>query len=367
MMTVSKEQIYRQLAKIAGPDGKSDLISLGLVSEIVIRDGVVAFALNIDKERAAELEPMREAAEHAVGQMEGVNRVNVVLTAHRPGGSAKPRRAGRSAIDVPGVERTIAVASGKGGVGKSTVAVNLALGLAKLGLKVGILDADIYGPSMPRLLGLGDTPMPESRERVLTPPMVFGVKAMSMGFLVGEETPVIWRGPMVISALDRMLRSVAWGRLDVLVVDMPPGTGDAQLTMAQKVKLAGAVIVSTPQDLALVDARRGLNMFRRVDVPVLGLVENMSYFLCPHCGARSEIFGHGGARGEAGRLGVEFLGEVPLDRLLRERSDQGRPIIVSDPDSPHARIFRDMAAQLWAGLEADNHDNARPFPEIVVE
>ena len=187
MMTVSKQQIHRQLAKIAGPDGKGDLISLGLVSEIVIHDGTVDFALNIDKERAAELEPMRKAAEHAVGQVEGVDRVRVVLTAHAPEGAVNPRRASRSAIDVPGVERIIAVASGKGGVGKSTVAVNLAFGLTKLGLKVGILDADIYGPSMPRLLGLGDTPMPESRERVIIPAMAFGVKAMSMGFLVGEE------------------------------------------------------------------------------------------------------------------------------------------------------------------------------------
>ena len=272
----------------------------------------------------------------------------VALTAERRPGPARrtARRAAATAhaqrmarplpkAGVPGVGAIIAVASGKGGVGKSTVAVNLALGLQAIGLKVGILDADIYGPSMPRLLGLRGRP--ESLGgRTLKPMERYGLKVMSIGFLVEEETPMIWRGPMVQSALVQMLREVAWGELDVLVVDMPPGTGDAQLTMAQQVPLAGAVIVSTPQDLALIDARKGLAMFQRVDVPVLGIVENMSYFLCPHCGERTDIFGHGGAEHEAARIGVPFLGAVPLHVKIRELSDAGTPVVASEPDGEHA-------------------------------
>jgi ATP-binding protein involved in chromosome partitioning len=267
---------------------------------------------------------------------------------------------------VPGVKNIIAVASGKGGVGKSTTTVNLALGLQANGLKVGILDADIYGPSQPRLLGVTGRPEPV-HGKVLKPLEGYGIKVMSMGFLVEEDTPMIWRGPMVISALTQMLREVQWGDLDVLVVDMPPGTGDAQLTMAQQVPLAGAVIVSTPQDLALIDARKGINMFRRVDVPILGIIENMSYFVCPSCETRSDIFGHGGARAEADRLGVEFLGEVPLHMDIREKSDSGRPVVVSDPDGPHAKIFRDIAAKVWAEIERAQGLNARAAPKIVVE
>jgi ATP-binding protein involved in chromosome partitioning len=271
---------------------------------------------------------------------------------HRPGG-------------VPGVANIIAVASGKGGVGKSTVAVNLALALKEKGLRVGVLDADIYGPSMPRLLGLKGQPQQTVGDQ-LEPMQAYGLKVMSMGFLVDEETPMIWRGPMVMSALSQMLKDVAWGELDVLVVDMPPGTGDAQLTMAQQVPLAGAVIVSTPQDLALIDARKGLNMFRRVNVPVLGLVENMSTFVCPHCGQRSDIFGHGGAKAEAARLRVPFLGEVPLTLAVRESSDEGRPVVASDPSSPAAEAFRGVAAQAWAELERGKGE-ARAAPRIVME
>jgi ATP-binding protein involved in chromosome partitioning len=225
-----------------------------------------------------------------------------------------------------------------------------------------VLDADIYGPSMPRMLGISGKPT--SRDgRVLEPMENYGVKCMSMGFLVAEDTPMIWRGPMVMSALQQMLRDVNWGELDVLVVDMPPGTGDAQLTMAQQVPLSGAVIVSTPQDIALLDARKGLNMFRKVDVPVLGIVENMSYFRCPHCGERSDIFSHGGARREAEKLGVEFLGEVPLDIAIRETSDEGRPIVLSQPESEHARVYRDMATRIWDKLGGSQ----RAAPKIVVE
>ncbi|MFC6491089.1 Mrp/NBP35 family ATP-binding protein, partial [Nitratireductor sp. GCM10026969] len=265
---------------------------------------------------------------------------------------------------VPGVDAIIAVASGKGGVGKSTTAVNLALGLKALGLKVGLLDADIYGPSVPRLLGLKGKPeMVDSK--TLRPMDAYGMQVMSIGFLVEEETPMIWRGPMVMSALRQMLRDVAWGPLDVLVVDMPPGTGDAQLTMAQQVPLAGAVIVSTPQDLALIDARKGLNMFRRVDVPVLGIVENMSYFLAPDTGKRYDIFGHGGARQEAERLGVPFLGEVPLTMDVRETSDTGTPVVVSNPEGAQGKTYRAVAEKVLERLRAESE--AGEAPAIVFE
>ncbi|MGH7046006.1 MAG: iron-sulfur cluster carrier protein ApbC, partial [Stellaceae bacterium] len=274
-----------------------------------------------------------------------------------------PARQQRGAV--AGVGAIVAVASGKGGVGKSTVAANLALALAANGLAVGVLDADIYGPSMPRMLGLaGRRPTSPDGKRLI-PLESYGLRCMSMGFLVPEDKPMIWRGPMVMSALQQMLREVDWGTLDIMIVDMPPGTGDAQLTMAQQVPLAGAVIVSTPQDIALLDARKGLNMFRQVEVPVLGIVENMSYFLCPHCGGRSEIFSHGGARREAERLGTEFLGEVPLDLAIRETSDEGRPITVSDPDNPHALVFRAIAARVWDKISGA--PAGRAPPRIVIE
>jgi len=282
-----------------------------------------------------------------------------------PAAAASPRAAGTAAL-APGVKAIVAVASGKGGVGKSTVAANLALALKANGLSVGVLDADIYGPSMPRMLGIHGRPTASPDGKILKPLENYGVKCMSVGFLVPEDTPMIWRGPMVMSAIQQMLRDVAWGELDIMIVDMPPGTGDAQLTLAQQVALAGAVIVSTPQDIALIDARRGLAMFNKVDVPVLGIIENMSYFLCPHCGERSDIFSHGGARREAERLGTEFLGEVPLDIAIRETSDDGRPITVSDPASPYAQTFRDIAARVWAKVSGEAPAR-REAPRIVVE
>jgi ATP-binding protein involved in chromosome partitioning len=272
------------------------------------------------------------------------------VSAHRPpqgpGGSPMARQA-----EIPGIAAVIAVASGKGGVGKSTTALNLALGLRGLGLRVGLLDADIYGPSMPRLTGIREKPELND-ERKMIPIERFGLSIMSIGFLVDEDTAMIWRGPMVMSAITQMLRDVAWGTLDVLVVDMPPGTGDAQLTLAQNVPLKGAIIISTPQDLSLIDARRGLAMFKKVNVPVLGIVENMSYFQCPHCGTRSDIFGHGGARHEAERLGVPFLGEVPLHMAIRETSDAGNPVVVSEPDGAHAAIYRAIGAKVRDQLQS---------------
>jgi ATP-binding protein involved in chromosome partitioning len=297
--------------------------------------------------------------------------------APRPAPPAPPTAASRAAPHapashsqgkrgVPGIEAIIAVASGKGGVGKSTTAVNIALGLAANGLRVGVLDADIYGPSMPRLLNIHGRPQTIDG-KILKPMENYGLKVMSMGFLVDEETPMIWRGPMVMSALTQMLREVEWGRLDVLVVDMPPGTGDAQLTMAQQVPLAGAVIVSTPQDLALIDARKGLNMFKKVDVPLLGIVENMSYFIAPDTGKRYDIFGHGGARREAERLGVAFLGEVPLEMGIRESSDAGTPVVVSKPDGAEAKIYRDIASKVWDRVNEERGAAAAAVPSIVFE
>jgi ATP-binding protein involved in chromosome partitioning len=382
---ITKERVLEELKRIKGPDLEQDIVSLGLVSEVVIHNGKVYFAISVDPVRATELETLRQAAEQVVRALPGVEGVVATLTADRklaarpnggnggapsstpPVGVTRPgaaRDARHRQGGVPGVANIVAVASGKGGVGKSTTAVNLAAGLSAKGLKVGILDADIYGPSLPRLLGLKG--QPKQVDDKLEPMSAYGLKVMSMGFLVDEETPMIWRGPMVMSALTQMLKDVAWGELDILVVDMPPGTGDAQLTMAQQVPLAGAVIVSTPQDLALIDARKGLNMFRKVNVPVLGIVENMSTFVCPHCGTRSDIFGHGGAKQEAERLGVPFLGEVPLTMSVRELSDQGRPIVVSDPASPAAEAFREIADRTWAELQGAKSDS-RPAPRIVIE
>jgi ATP-binding protein involved in chromosome partitioning len=370
MAAVSESEVLDALHGVADPDKGADIVSLGMVSGVVIRDGNVAFAIEVEPERGPRLEPLRLAAEKAVAALPNVLSVTAVLTGEAvPRGRPAPHPAagGRTQRGVvPGVRAIVAVASGKGGVGKSTVAANLALGLKANGLRVGVLDADIYGPSMPRMLGISNQ-RPQSRDgKTLQPLENYGLRVMSMGFLVPEDTPMIWRGPMVMSALQQMLREVDWGELDIMIVDMPPGTGDAQLTMAQQVPLAGAVIVSTPQDIALLDARKGLNMFQKVDVPVLGIVENMSYFLCPHCGGRSEIFAHGGARREAERLGAEFLGEVPLDLAIRETSDGGTPITVSAPDNPHALVFRAMAARIWEKIAGADAPRRAP-PRIIIE
>jgi ATP-binding protein involved in chromosome partitioning len=342
---------------------------------VVAGDSKVFFSITVDAAEVKAWEPVRKRAEEVVRALPGVQSALVALTAERRAGAAPPRppqgRAmpargaprGEALQGVPGVAAIIAVASGKGGVGKSTTAVNLALGLSALGLKVGILDADIYGPSLPKLLAIRERPQTIGGTR-LKPITRYGLTVMSIGFLIDEDTPMIWRGPMVISALTQMLREVEWGTLDVMVVDMPPGTGDAQLTMAQQVPLKGAIIVSTPQDLALIDARRGVSMFKRVNVPVLGVIENMSYFLCPHCGTRSDIFGHGGARHEAQRLGVPFLGEVPLDMAIREKSDAGLPLVATEPDSPHSQIYRDIAAKVADQLKSGG---GRTAPKIVIE
>lgn len=380
-MSVTQQQVLDALAKVASPRGVA-LTNANVLSAITASDGKVFFSINVDAAEARAWESVRAQAEAAVRAIPGVSVAMIALTAERkpgaapspsPGAAPSPSRAAPAPhqhrhahgvqpvsahkppqspaspmsrqAEIPGVAAVIAVASGKGGVGKSTTALNLALGLRDLGLRVGLLDADIYGPSVPRLTGIHEKPKLND-DRKMIPIERFGLSIMSIGFLVEEETAMIWRGPMVMSAITQMLRDVAWGTLDILVVDMPPGTGDAQLTLAQNVPLKGAVIISTPQDLSLIDARRGLAMFRKVNVPVLGIVENMSYFQCPECGTRSDIFGHGGARHEAERLGVPFLGEIPLHMSIRTTSDSGNPVVASEPDGPHAAIYREIGTKV---------------------
>lgn len=398
---VSKEKVLDALRAVRGPELEGNIVDLGLVSDVFISDAKVYFSITVPAERARELDPLRAAAERVVKDIPGVKGAMVALTADRKAGAPAPRGpaplapaqsapvqpaqasagSGRTAgpaphahpaprgpvkAGIPGVGAIIAVASGKGGVGKSTTSANLALALHANGLRVGILDADIYGPSMPRLLKISGRPE-QIGGKMIRPMENYGLKVMSMGFLVDEEVAMIWRGPMIQSALLQMLREVAWGELDVLVVDMPPGTGDAQLTMAQQVPLAGAVIVSTPQDLALIDARKGLAMFRKVEVPVLGIVENMSYFIAPDTGARYDIFGHGGARNEAERIGVPFLGEVPLTIAIRETSDAGTPLVALEPDGPVAAVYREIATKVWEQVSAAKADTSRDMPSIVFE
>lgn len=362
MTAIDEAAVRAALKSIPVPTrGGGNVVELGMISGIVVKSGHVGFAIEIEPAEREALESVRRACEDAARALPGVVSATAALTAERRRAPA-PGGAG-AAAGTDGVAAIIAVASGKGGVGKSTVAVNLALGIAGLGRRAGLLDADIYGPSQPRLLGLSGKPSsPDGK--TLEPMRGHGIPCMSMGLLVDEETPVVWRGPMVQSALSQMLGDVRWGALDVLVVDMPPGTGDAQLTMAQRVPLAGAVIVSTPQDLALLDARRGLAMFRKVNVPTLGIVENMSYYICPECGDRAHIFGHGGARETAERMSAPFLGEAPLDPAIRETSDSGRPIVASAPDSPQARAFIAIARRVLARL--DSGGGAKPAPAISI-
>jgi ATP-binding protein involved in chromosome partitioning len=366
---VTKDQVLAELKRIAAPDGRGNIVSAGLVSEIAIHDGQVMFALNADPQHMKAMEQLQAFVQKAVSALPGVKKAMVALTAERaPSREPGPKVSAAQTLrnGVPGVKHLIAVASGKGGVGKSTTAINLALALKSLGLRVAVLDADVYGPSMPKLFGL--TGKPEASDAAgkrMKPMSRFGVEVASIGFLVDEDTPMIWRGPMVMSALTQLLREVSWGETDVMVVDMPPGTGDAQLTLAQQTPLSGAVIVSTPQDLALIDARKGINMFKKVNVPLLGIIENMSYFMCDKCGTRHEIFGHGGAKAEALRLGVPFLGEVPLDIELRQRSDSGEPIVATAPDSAHTAIYLNIAKQVWAALEAGG--SSKQAPTIVFE
>ena len=358
------------LRSVTDPASGKDLVAAGLVDGIEVRPGphgvLVQVSLLTDRAHAEAMEPVRQQVEKLLAGQPGVQNAAAVLTAHKapaaPAAGGHGHAHGRPAAEKPAllqqVRHIVAVASGKGGVGKSTVAVNLAVALARQGLKVGLLDADIYGPSLPRMLGLARKP--EVRGDRMIPLDAWGLKAMSIGFLVDEGTAMVWRGPMVMGALEQMMGQVEWGALDIMIVDMPPGTGDAQLTMAQRVTMTGAVIVSTPQDIALLDARRGVKMFEQTRVPVLGLVENMSFFCCPNCGHRTEIFGHGGARAEAAKLGAEFLGEIPLLLDIRTAADAGTPIVASAPDSEGARAYALLAARVWDKVQGGTAKAAGP-------
>jgi ATP-binding protein involved in chromosome partitioning len=370
MSNLTPDDVLAALKAVVDPANNKDVVALGMIQGLAVKDGHISFALEVAPEQGRTKEPLRLACEKAVLALKGARSVTAVLTAHKPPEATQAHNHGpRPAAGAPerqgpaGVKAIIAVASGKGGVGKSTVAVNLAIALHQLGRKVGLLDADIYGPSIPRMLGLQGKPKSKDG-KILQPMEAWGLKAMSIGSLIDEDQPMIWRGPMVMTALTQLIYDVEWAPLDVLVVDMPPGTGDAQLTLTQRVPLAGAVIVSTPQDIALIDARKGLAMFKKTHVPIFGIVENMSTFVCPNCNHESHIFGHGGARETAAKLGTDFLGEIPLHIRVRETSDGGTPITALDPKSPQAKAFIELAARVAAKLDAGDTRNA---PRIVME
>lgn len=421
MNSLTRETILDALKGVTDPaDGKS-IVEKGMVQGVDINGENVTVMIGVDPERGPALEDLRQSAERAVNGVNGVTTARVALTAERrsnagagasQGGSAPAGHShahdrghshshshghshghsaaggqgarpaggagaaggpgaggGQRPLDLGAIRSVVTVASGKGGVGKSTTSVNLALSLARQGLKVGLLDADIYGPSLPRMMGLRTAkPTHSSKEGKITPPSAFGIKIMSIGFMIDEEQPVIWRGPMAMGALEQLLRDTDWGELDVLVVDMPPGTGDIQLSMAQRVPVTGAVIVSTPQDVALLDARKGLNMFRKVNVPIFGLIENMSYYQCPNCGHVDHVFDHGGAHKAADELGVPFLGEIPLDLKIRLGADEGKPIIETDPDGAHSQAYANIARQIAASIDEQVGPKTKPkkslFPKI---
>jgi ATP-binding protein involved in chromosome partitioning len=360
MTKITKERILQELSQLQSPDNNGDIVSQGMISGIFIVNRKVFFSISVSTElsKASSLEDLRQIAQERVKKLEGVDHVVATLTSEKAPMEEQekpvlvpPRPSQTEKIPVKNVDYIVVIASGKGGVGKSTTAVNLALGLSLNGLRVGLLDADIYGPSIPRLLALKGQPQTFDG-RILEPMEKYGIKVMSMGLLVDEDAPMIWRGPMITSALTQMLRQVNWGKLDIIVIDMPPGTGDIHLSLVQKVPLAGAVIVSTPQDLALIDARKAIGMFQKMNVEILGIVENMSYFITPDTGKRYDIFGHGGAKAEAERINAPFLGEIPLDMSLRENSDQGTPLTATQPQGSHAKIYCDIAHKIWKSISS---------------
>lgn len=361
MTDLDETVILEALAAVQDPSQGRDVVALDMVTAIQIKGSNISFALQVPAHRGPAMEPVRRAAEQAALQIDGVTSATVMVTAHAAAPSAavvdEAPVASREKILESKVRRFVAVASGKGGVGKSTTAVNLAIALQLEGLRVGLLDADVYGPSQPRMLGVSGRPAAAGGDMV-KPLENYGVKLMSMGLLVPDDTAMIWRGPMVQSALTQMLDAVAWGVLDVIIIDLPPGTGDIQISLAQQVKLAGAVIVSTPQDIALLDVVKALTMFEKADVPVLGMIENMASWQCPDCGRTDHIFGDGGVAREAGKRGIELLGQIPLSLAVRSGSDAGTPIVVAEPQSPQAKTYRDIAKKLMTIADIRYEDSA---------
>ncbi len=352
-MRSTRDDALAALKRVTDPVSGQDLVSAGMVRALTVEGSSVRFVIEINPAHAERMEPARAAAEAAVKALPGMESVSAVLTAHTspkapPDLKPKRRAESKGPEKIPGVERIIAIASGKGGVGKSTFASNLATALAAEGWRTGLLDGDIYGPSQPRMLGISGRPASPDGKTIL-PMRNFGVTMMSMGLLTREDEAVIWRGPMLMGALQQMLMQVQWGALDALLVDLPPGTGDVQMTLCQKVEVTGAIIVCTPQDVALLDTRKGINMFRKLNVSILGMVENMSTYICSNCGQEEHVFGHGGVAAEAKKLGVPLLAEIPLHLSVRVAADAGAPIVVAKPDSPPAKVFREVARDLVAG------------------
>ncbi|WP_424966419.1 Mrp/NBP35 family ATP-binding protein [Dinoroseobacter sp. S375] len=354
-MTLTRDDVLDTLKQVKDPLGGGDLVSAGMVRALTVDSGAVRFVIEVDPKRAAEIEPARLEAEEKLKALAGVASVSAVMTAHSAPAAPpdlKPRNAAKTSEPkgpqkIPGIDRIVAIASGKGGVGKSTVAANLATALAAEGRRVGLLDADVYGPSQPRMLGVSGRPASPDGKTIL-PMRNHGVTMMSLGLMMGEDEAVVWRGPMLMGALQQMLSQVQWGALDVLLVDLPPGTGDVQMTLAQKADVTGAIVVSTPQDIALLDARKGIDMFNKLGTPILGMIENMSTHICSKCGHEEHVFGHGGVGAEAAKLGVPVMAEIPLDMSIRMAADGGAPIVVSTPHGPQAEAFRKVARQLIA-------------------
>jgi len=345
---ITKEAVVDALKEVSYPGFSRDIVSFGLVQKIDIRDNIVNVTLVLKSSDTSVGEQIEKAAREHLTAVFKTAQVEVKMDYQQPPQFHTQVSEQKSTL-LPTIKHRIAVASGKGGVGKSTVAVNLAIALAQAGKKVGLLDADIYGPSIPIMLGIKEQPYYDGKK--IHPIEKHGVQWMSLGFLVNTDDAVIWRGALVHRALQQLMNDVAWPELDIILFDMPPGTGDAQLTLSQSVELAGAVIVSTPQDVALLDAVKGVQMFRKVNVPILGIIENMSYFICPHCGERSEIFSYGGVKKECERLQVPLLGEVPIDPAIRAGGDDGTPIVVSNPNSPQTKAFHDIAKEILSGLD----------------
>ena len=355
-MPLTRETVLDALKTLNDPTTGTDMVAAGLVRALSVEDGSVRFVMEIDGAKADTYAPLRAKAEALVAALDGVEKASVMMTAHSqkaPPPDLKPSKPAQPSgpQKIPGVDRIIAVASGKGGVGKSTVSANIACALAQAGRRVGLLDADVYGPSQPRMLGVSGRPASPDGKTIL-PLRNHGVTMMSIGLMTNDDQAVVWRGPMLMGALQQMMMQVQWGALDVLIVDLPPGTGDVQMTLAQKAQVDGAVIVSTPQDVALIDARKGIDMFQKLNVPILGMIENMSTHICSNCGHEEHIFGHGGVKAEAEKLGVSLLAEVPLHLDVRLAADGGAPITVSKPDSPQAKAFQNIAAQLVEGGHA---------------